>query len=76
MPDDGISWSWPTDDHRSVPHTTAPLTAAFRRAMINEGVDPMGTRLIVGAAHADEDVEYTIAAFDRALGAMQEERLL
>ena len=50
--------------------------AAFRRAMINEGVDPMGTRLIVGAAHGEEDVDYTVAAFDRALGALQDEGLL
>ena len=76
MPADGISWVWPTDDHRQVPHTSPETTVAFRRAMINEGVDPMGTRLIVSAAHGEEDVDYTVAAFDRALGAMQEERLL
>ncbi len=75
-PEDGMTWEWTGDDRADVPHTAAETVAAFRRAMINEGVDPMGARLIVGAAHADEDVDYTIAAFDRALGAMQEERLL
>jgi glutamate-1-semialdehyde 2,1-aminomutase len=76
IPEDSISWQWQSDDHTRVPHTARDLEVAFRRAMINEGVDPMGTRLIVSAAHADEDVDFTISAFDRALGALQEERLL
>ncbi len=76
MPEDGISWEWPTADHSDVPHTSPDVAGAFRRAMINQGVDPMGTRLIVGAAHSDEDIDYTVEAFDRALGAMQEEHLL
>jgi len=76
IPDDGITWQWTGEDHRHVPHTSMSTTVAFRRAMINEGVDPMGSRLIVSAAHADEDIDYTVAAFDRALGVMQEERLL
>jgi glutamate-1-semialdehyde 2,1-aminomutase len=76
VPEDGISWEWPTADHSEVPHTSPDVAGAFRRAMINQGVDPMGTRLIVGAAHSDEDIDYTVEAFDRALGAMQEERLL
>lgn len=76
MPDDGLTWQWPNEDHRHVPHTSMPTAIAFRRAMINEGVDPMGTRLIVSAAHTDAEVDATIAAFDRALGAMQEEGIL
>lgn len=76
MPEDGISWQWPDGNKRRVPHTAPDLVAAFRRAMINEGVDPMGPRLIVGAAHSDADVDRTIQAFDRALAALQEERLL
>ena len=76
MPSDGITWEWPGERRDDVPHTRPEVTFAFRRAMINQGVDPMGTRLIVGAAHADEDVDYTVEAFDRALGALQEERLL
>lgn len=75
-PEDGITWQWPDGDKRHVPHTAPDLVSAFRRAMINEGVDPMGPRLIVGAAHSDADVDNTIRAFDRALGALQEERLL
>ncbi len=75
-PADGITWQWPDGDHRRVPHTEPPVTAAFRRAMINEGVDPMGARLIVGAAHGEREVEQTIAAFDRAIAAMQEEGIL
>jgi glutamate-1-semialdehyde 2,1-aminomutase len=76
IPEDGITWEWQSDDHTHVPHTSMELTTAFRRAMINEGVDPMGTRLIVSGAHADEDVDFTVAAFDRALGALQDEKLL
>ncbi|MFN8555991.1 MAG: aminotransferase class III-fold pyridoxal phosphate-dependent enzyme [Dehalococcoidia bacterium] len=58
-PEDGITWQWPTDEHRSTPQTDLDLVVAFRRAMITEGVDPMGARLIVGAAHGDEDIDYT-----------------
>jgi glutamate-1-semialdehyde 2,1-aminomutase len=76
VPADGITWEWPDGERTTVPHTAPPLVTAFRQAMINEGVDPMGVRLIVSAAHDDAAVEHTIAAFDRALAALQEEGLL
>ncbi|MBI2760042.1 MAG: aminotransferase class III-fold pyridoxal phosphate-dependent enzyme [Chloroflexi bacterium] len=76
IPDDGYAWQWTEREHRTVPHTAPETVVAFRRAMINEGVDPMGPRLIVSAAHDPEAVEFTVAAFDRAVGAMQEEGLL
>ena len=49
---------------------------ALRRAMINEGVDIMGPKLIVGGAHSRDDVQVTLTAFDRALGAMQDEGIV
>jgi glutamate-1-semialdehyde 2,1-aminomutase len=76
MPEDGLAWQWAGDDHTHVPHTGMQTAIVFRRAMINEGVDPMGTRLIVSGAHTDRDVDETVGAFDRTLGAMQEEGLL
>jgi glutamate-1-semialdehyde 2,1-aminomutase len=75
-PRDGITWEWPSADHSRVPYTPLDIHFACRRAMINEGVDLMGMRPIVSAAHSDADIDFTVAAFDRALGAMQEEGLL
>lgn len=75
-PDDGITWRWPTADHSMVPFTALNIGFAFRRAMLNEGVDIMGMRLIVSAAHSDADVEWTLAAFERALSALEAEDLL
>lgn len=75
-PADGMAWEWSSSDHSSVPHTSAGVTGAFRRAMINHGVDPMGTRLIVSAAHDDAAVEKTLSAFDATLAEMHDEGMV
>ncbi len=49
------------------------LGPKLRRAMLVHGVDLMGTTMIVAAAHTDEDVERTVAAFDRSLARLDEE---
>jgi glutamate-1-semialdehyde 2,1-aminomutase len=75
-PRDGITWEWQGEDRHTMPKTLADLTTVFRRAMINHGVDPMGTRLIVGAEHGDIEVEATIAAFEHTLDEMRAESFL
>jgi glutamate-1-semialdehyde 2,1-aminomutase len=72
-PSDGFEWTWEGENHSSVPRTSPAVTTVLRRAMINEGIDLMGAKLIVGGEHSPADVELTLDAFDRALGAMQEE---
>ena len=75
-PADGITWEWTGEERHSVPRTPPDLAIVFRRAMLNHGVDPMGLRLIVGAAHSDADVAQTIDAFARTLDEMREENFL
>jgi glutamate-1-semialdehyde 2,1-aminomutase len=75
-PQDGINWDWTSDARSSMPFTDMELHFAFRRAMINEGVDLMGMRPIVSAAHDDEDIDRTIEAFDHAITQLREEGLL
>jgi glutamate-1-semialdehyde aminotransferase len=49
----------------------------LKRALNNEGVDLMSDgRIIVGAAHTDDDLQATIDAFRRALIQMQEEEIV
>lgn len=75
-PEDGITWMWSGDRRSSVPRTPPDLVTVFRRAMLNHGVDPMSTRLIVGAEHSDADVNATIDAFEHTLDEMRDEQFL
>ena len=75
-PEDGITWVWSGEDRHTVPRTPADLGVVFRRAMLNHGVDPMGQRLIVGAAHDDTDIAHTLDAFEQTLDEMRGERFL
>ena len=75
-PEDGITWTWSGDRRSSVPRTPPDLVTVFRRAMLNHGVDPMSTRLIVGAEHSGNDVSATIDAFERTLDEMRDEQFL
>jgi glutamate-1-semialdehyde 2,1-aminomutase len=75
-PEDGITWVWTADQRSSVPRTPPDLVTVFRRAMLNHGVDPMSTRLIVGAEHTDADVNTTVDAFERTLDEMRDEQFL
>jgi glutamate-1-semialdehyde 2,1-aminomutase len=75
-PEDGITWQWTGEDRHSVPRTPADLATVFRRAMLNHGVDPMGTRLIVGAAHGDTEIDTTLGAFEQTLDEMRDEQFL
>ncbi len=49
------------------------FTSRFRAAMQLGGVDPSGSQLIVSAVHTQDDVDRTVAAFDAAVGRLQDE---
>ncbi|MCZ6867788.1 MAG: aminotransferase class III-fold pyridoxal phosphate-dependent enzyme [Chloroflexi bacterium] len=66
-----------------IPHETLHTAAkpgapqGFKRAMLNAGVDIMGGRgFIVSAAHREQDVDKTLAAFERCLSSMRQENLV
>ena len=49
----------------------------LKLAMLNEGVDTTGgIGFMVSAAHAEEDIDRTGEAFERALTALREEQVV
>lgn len=52
------------------------FTHAFRTALLLHGVDFFGWGGLTSAAHTDDDVEKTVAAFDQAIELLRSERLL
>lgn len=52
------------------------IVHGLRMAMLLGGVDFMGSRGMTCAAHTDEDIEHTAAAFGTAVGMMREEGLV
>jgi len=77
LPDDGITFAWGERDRREMPHPDQQAMQHFHRALINEGVDIMPSGwMMVSAAHTDRDIDETVAAFDRAVAAMQAEGAL
>jgi glutamate-1-semialdehyde 2,1-aminomutase len=75
-PEDGLTWVWAGARRSNVPRTAPDVVTVFRRAMLNHGVDPMATRLIVGAEHSDADVAATLDAFEQTLDEMRDEQVL
>jgi glutamate-1-semialdehyde aminotransferase len=56
---------------------SSPAAKVFKRAMMNEGVDIMGTgEFIVSAVHTESDVDATADAFERAVTKMNKEGVL
>jgi glutamate-1-semialdehyde 2,1-aminomutase len=53
--------------------SASKLGMRFQAAMQLGGVDLMGLRLVISAAHGDEDVERTVSAFDMALERLRAE---
>jgi glutamate-1-semialdehyde 2,1-aminomutase len=77
LPEDGMTWQWQDEAKRFVPHMRSGPMVGLKRALNNEGVDLMSDgRIIVGAAHTDDDLQATIDAFRRALIQMQEEEIV
>jgi glutamate-1-semialdehyde 2,1-aminomutase len=48
-----------------------PLGGPVRAALLLEGVDPSGSSSRLSAAHSEADVEFTLAAFERALARLR-----
>ncbi len=73
---DDFAWDWRGEPGASMPSADARATAALRRALINEGVDLMGSGGMVSAVHTSEDVAFTLEAFERGLRALKEDGLV
>jgi glutamate-1-semialdehyde 2,1-aminomutase len=55
----------------------SPLHKVFKRALLNEGVDIMGTgEFILSASHTQKDIEDTLEAFEKTVFGMKKEGLL
>ena len=67
-----------TVPHAKLAEATAGQTSSqVKLAMLNEGIDMMGgIGFMVSAAHREEDIDRTSAAFERALAALREERVI
>ncbi len=61
--------------HSALEKATGPQhSGPLKLAMLNEGVDMMGgIGFMVSAAHREQDIDRTVEAFERALGALREE---
>lgn len=73
---DDFAWDWGGRPGAILPPVNAEATLGLRRALINEGVDLMGSGGMVSAAHTAEDVAWTLRAFERALKALRDDGLL
>ncbi|TAK62239.1 MAG: aminotransferase class III-fold pyridoxal phosphate-dependent enzyme [Dehalococcoidia bacterium] len=75
QPPDGYSWGW-----SALPKQPPPIareaSSALRLGMLNEGIDIMGSGMMVSSAHTADDVASTVEAFRRTLRAMKAERVL
>lgn len=68
-----FAWDWRGEPGASMPPVDTRASAALRRALINEGVDLMGSGGMVSAVHTADDVAFTLEAFERALRALKED---
>ncbi len=75
-PRDGFYWRWDGKPGARVPGSSAEVTVALRRGLLNRGVDLMGTGGLVSSAHEDADADRTIAAFEETLHDMRGEGLV
>jgi glutamate-1-semialdehyde 2,1-aminomutase len=75
-PPDGYSWGW----HALPEHRTTAVApdawTALRLSMLNDGVDIMGTGMMVSSAHTSDDAALTVEAFRHTLRAMKAEGVL
>ena len=72
-PEAGIEWPGPD----APPHMPGKLNIAFKRALINHGVDLMGgSGGFVSAVHTDADIDDTIKAFEAAVSELRAESII
>jgi glutamate-1-semialdehyde 2,1-aminomutase len=74
QPPDGYSWGYRALPTRP-PAVRRDTAMALRRGMLNEGVDMMGSGMMVSSVHGPDDVARTADAFRRTIRAMKAERL-
>ncbi|MEM1586494.1 MAG: aspartate aminotransferase family protein [Candidatus Bathyarchaeia archaeon] len=52
------------------------LMRILEKALINKGIHPMGSRLILSVAHTERDIKMTIERFDEAIKELKSEGIL
>jgi glutamate-1-semialdehyde 2,1-aminomutase len=64
--------------HREIKQATAaPAVTSLKRGLQNNGVDIMGRdAFLVSAAHSEQEIDETLAAFEKTLAQVREEGLL
>ena len=73
-PEDGLHWNWgESGPQGDLPQTPPDLHWAFRRSLLNHGVDLMGMGAMVSAVHTDADIAATLEAMDATLGELRRE---
>ena len=67
-----------TMSHQQIKEAMRPaITQALKCAMLNAGVDLMGGRgFLVSATHREEEVDFTVGAFEEAIKAMRAEGIV
>ena len=76
-PDDDGQWQWgPKGPQGAVPAAPPDLLWAFRRSIVNHGVDLMANGFMVSAVHSDADIAQTLDSFDATLRDLRAESLL
>ena len=72
----GFGWDWQGSPSSAMPRMAGDALWALRRAMLNHGIDLMGSGGRMSSAHDEEDVGRTVEAFSQALREMKEERII
>ena len=72
-PLDGLRWDWQGRPGDRMPRMPEDVLWALRRGMLNHGIDLMGSGGRVSSAHNENDVEKTVEAWARTLGALKQE---
>ncbi|MEM2648934.1 MAG: hypothetical protein QXS10_07700, partial [Candidatus Bathyarchaeia archaeon] len=52
------------------------IVSVLEKALINRGIHPMGSRLILSIAHTQRDIEMTIEKFDESLKELRSEGII
>jgi glutamate-1-semialdehyde 2,1-aminomutase len=75
QPPDGYGWGWSALPE-APPRVARETSGALRLSMLNEGIDIMGSGMMVSSAHTAADIRFTLEAFRRTLRAMKAEGVL
>jgi glutamate-1-semialdehyde 2,1-aminomutase len=70
QPQDGYGWGW-SGLPKSAPAVAGSTAIALRLGMLNEGIDLMGSGMMVSSVHTGDDAHRTVEAFRRTVRAMK-----